>query len=299
VRDFWRGGTGVRSLAYRLSGSQDLYGWNRRPWASVNLITAHDGFTLRDVVSYADKHNEANGERNQDGTNDNRSANYGVEGETDDPSIRALRLRQARNMLATLLLSTGTPMLTMGDEVWRTQAGNNNAYCQTGPLVWVDWPAAGDPDSDAGSLLAFAQHVLTVRAQAPALHQGEFFDGRRLPEDGLPDLVWFDPDGEPMDDTGWYADGRTIQMWVNGRDVRGHGPSGEPLSDETWLLVVHAGSESIEITLPDEPFGLAYTPVIDTAAPTGKPADPSPLSAGVEVTLPGRTLWLLQAHRLD
>jgi glycogen operon protein len=299
ARDFWRGRAGVRSLAYRLSGSQDLYGWNRRPWASVNYVTAHDGFTLRDVVSYDRKHNDANGESNQDGTDDNRSANYGVEGETDDPGIRAVRLRQARNVLATLLLSTGTPLVTMGDELWRTQGGNNNAYCQTGPLVWVDWAAAADPASEAGSLLAFARHTLSARAQAPALHQGEFFDGRRLPDDELPDLVWFNQAGQPMSDADWYADGHTLQMWVNGFDVRGHGPAGQPLSDETWLLVLHAGDAPVEITLPATPFGEAYTPVIDTDSPTGVPVDPRPLSAGVEVTMPGRTVWLLQAHRLS
>ncbi len=245
------------------------------------------------------KHNEANGENNRDGTDDNRSANHGVEGETDDPEIRALRPRQARNVLATLLLSTGTPMITMGDELWRTQGGNNNAYCQdNGPVVWMDWAATTDPASDAGSLLAFARRTLSARAQAPALHQGEFFDGRRSPDD--------DTAGPGLVQRLGSADGgrrlvrrrpRPLQMWVNGCDVRGHGPAGQPLSDESWLLVLHAEDGPVEITLPATPFAEAYTPVIDTDSPTGVPVDPRPLSAGVEVTLPGRTVWLLQAHR--
>ena len=148
TRDFWRGLDGIRDLGYRLSGSSDLFGANRRPWASVNFVTAHDGFTLRDLVSYDHKHNEANGEDNRDGLNHNRSWNYGAEGETDDPAIIALRTRQARNIAATLLLSTGTPMITMGDELWRTQGGNNNAYCQDNEISWLDWdPVNGRPRS--------------------------------------------------------------------------------------------------------------------------------------------------------
>ncbi len=145
VRDFWRGTPGVRDLGYRLSGSEDLYGNGRRPWASVNFVTAHDGFTLRDLVSYERKHNEANGQDNADGTDNNRSANYGVEGDPADPAIIGVRTRQARNIAATLLLSTGTPMITMGDEMWRTQLGNNNAYCLDSPITWVDWSVLDDP----------------------------------------------------------------------------------------------------------------------------------------------------------
>jgi len=320
VRDFWRGASGIRELGYRLSGSEDLYGGNRGPWASVNFVTAHDGFTLRDVVSYSDKHNEANSERNRDGTDNNRSANYGDEGQTDDPSIVAVRTRQARNIIATLLLSTGTPMITMGDEIWRTQQGNNNAYCQDNPISWVDWsgvvgpPTAGSDGTDgsvesvgshasaptpAADMLAFVRRVTNLRLHAPALRQGEFFEGRApAGGDGVADLVWFDETGHPMTDAGWFDNGRkTVQMWLDGRDVRGHNVDGSPMTDHSWLLVLHADVESIEITFPGPPYGQAYSPVVDTGAADGAPTDPAPLSAGVEVTLPGRTLWLLRAHR--
>ncbi len=304
VRDFWRGSSGIRELGYRLSGSEDLFGGNRRPWASINFVTAHDGFTLRDTVSYAAKHNEANGEGNRDGTGDNRSANYGVEGPTDDPAIQGLRTRQARNLAATLLLSTGTPMVLMGDELWRTQGGNNNAYCQDNATNWLDWSgAAGDLPGGrptvAAQMLDFFRLTLAVRADAPALHQGEFFEGRApAGGDGVPDLLWFGPSGQPMTAADWFDGSRqTLQMWVDGRDVRGRTTAGGPLADDSWLLVMHAGSEPIEITLPGPPCGEAYSPVLDTDSPTGDPVDPSPLSAMVELTLPGRTVWLLRAHR--
>ena len=304
VRDFWRGTGGVRDLGYRLSGSSDLYGVTRGPWASINFITAHDGFTLRDLVSYADKHNEANGEKNRDGNPNNRSANYGVEGETDDPVIQAVRARQARNLAATLLLSTGTPMLVMGDELWRTQGGNNNAYCQDNATSWVDWspltggPATG-PTGPAADMLAFVSRTLGLRAEAPALRQGEFFEGRApAGGDGLPDLVWFCQTGEPMTDADWFDESRrTVQMWIDGRDVRGHTAAGAPMTDDSWLLVLHADAAPVELTLPGPPYGEAYTPVLDTASRTGEPVDPHPLSGGVALTLPGRTLWLLRAHR--
>jgi glycogen operon protein len=299
VRDFWRGTPGVRDLGYRLSGSEDLYGNGRRPWASVNFVTAHDGFTLRDLVSYERKHNEANGQDNADGTDNNRSANYGVEGDPADPTIIGVRTRQARNIAATLLLSTGTPMITMGDEMWRTQLGNNNPYCLDSPITWVDWSVLDDPGGDATAMVEFFRHVLGVRSGAPALHQGEFFSGRvEAWGDAEPDLVWFAPSGEPMTDADWFDGSRaTIAMWIDGTDVRGHGPSGQPLTDDSWLLVLHAGVADTEITLPGSPYGEAYTPVVDTDRPTGRPADPAPLSAGVAMTIPGRTLWLLRAHR--
>lgn len=305
VRDFWRGDVGVRDLGYRLSGSQDLYGTDRRPWASINFVTAHDGFTLRDLVSYSGKHNDANGEGNRDGTDNNRSANYGVEGETADPAIRAVRVRQARNIAATLLLSTGTPMLCMGDEMWRTQGGNNNAYCQDNPISHLDWSGLIGPDgtertdTEVAEMVAFVRRTLAVRVEAPALHQGEFFEGRApAGGDGIADLVWFNSAGERMTDADWFDGGRrTLMMWVDGRDVRGHTPDGGPLTDDSWLLVLHSGDRPVEISLPGEPYGLAYSPVIDTGCPTGEPADLGAWSAGVDITLPARTAWLLRAHR--
>ena len=296
VRDFWRGVGGVQDLGYRLSGSSDLYGALRNPWASVNFITAHDGFTLRDMVSYSHKHNQANGENGQDGTDNNRSANYGTEGETTDPAIRAMRTRQARNLAATLLLATGTPLITQGDEMWRTQRGNNNAYCQDNEISWVSW----EQTTESEQMLEFFQRTLAIRGEAPALHQGEFFEGRSPGgTDNVEDLMWFNTDGLQMSMGDWFDSYRsTLQMWVNGSDVRGHGRAGGPESDSSWLMVLHAGWDSADITLPGPPYAHAYTPVIDTDSPTGKPADESPLAAGMELTIKGRTFWLLRAHRL-
>ena len=302
TRDFWRGHEPIRDLGYRLSGSSDLYAPSRRPWASVNFVTAHDGFTLRDLVSYNHKHNEDNGEDNRDGTNNNRSWNCGEEGPTRDPEILALRTRQARNIAATLMLSTGTPMITMGDELWRTQDGNNNAYCQDNEMSWVDWPALTGPAQDNAEtrdMLAFFRRTLAIRKQAPALRQGEFFDGRAPGGgDGIPDLMWFSPRGLPMTDDDWF-DGsrRTLLMWIDGRDVRGHSVGGQPLTDVSWLLVLHAGSEPTDLTLPDMPYGSSYVPVLDTDSATGEPDAPLALAAGAQVTIPARTVWLLRAER--
>ncbi len=311
VRDFWRGGHGIRDLGYRLSGSSDLYAGNRRPWASINFVTAHDGFTLRDLVSYSYKHNEANGEHNRDGTDNNRSANHGAEGDTDDPSVLEVRARQARNIAATLLLSTGTPMITMGDEIWRTQCGNNNAYCQDNPISWVDWTALGNSAPDGGTvdeatgpnpavdMLAFFQRTLDIRSTAPAFRQAEFFDGR-APDGGdhHPDLVWFHPRGLPMTGHDWF-DGSldTVMMWINGRDVRGHTTGGEPLTDDSWLLVLHAGVDLLSIVLPGRPYGTRYFPVLDTGSRTGEPLEAAPLPGGKAANIPGRTVWLLRADR--
>jgi len=285
VRGFWQGSGGVRELAYRLSGSQDLYGGNRGPWASVNFVTAHDGFTLRDVVSYDHKHNDANGENNQDGTDNNHSRNYGAEGPTDDLTIQAVRTRTARNIAATLLLATGTPMLLAGDELWRTQQGNNNAYCQDNEISWVDWSSL-TAGSDAESMLAFIQRTTALRGQATALHRGEFFEGRApLGGDGVADLVWFNQAGQQMNDSDWFdTSRRTLLMWVDG-------------TAQSWLLVIHAGEQPIGITLPAGPYGQSYSPVLDTASVDGAPADSARLPAGVEITVPGRTFWLLRAQR--
>ena len=298
TRDFWRGHDGIRDLGYRLSGSSDLFAPRRRPWASVNFVTAHDGFTLRDLVSYDHKHNGANGEDNRDGAGHNRSWNHGTEGKTDDPGIIALRTRQARNIAATLLLSTGTPMITMGDELWRTQGGNNNAYCQDNEISWVDWDPAGGT-VEMRQMLTFFQRTLAIRRHAFALHQGEFFDGRAPGGgDGIADLVWFNPWGKPMTDQDWFDPARrTLLMWVDGRDVRGHSRGGDPLTDDSWLLIVHADGADSTVTLPGPPYSQTYTPVLDTATPTGEPVDPTPLPVGAPIVIPGRTVWLLRADR--
>ena len=294
IRDFWRGSVGVRDLAYRLSGSSDLYALNRRrPWASVNFITAHDGFTLRDLVSYNHKHNEANGEEGRDGTDDNRSWNCGAEGETEDKEILALRARQARNLVATLLLSTGTPMLVAGDERWRTQGGNNNAYCVDDETSWMDWAR----DDDALDMSTFVRHVIGLRTKAPALRQPHFFDGRPTLS-GEPDLVWFRPDGCPMSDENWFDDGaRSLGMWIDGSESLSRTRDGELVSDDSWLLVLHAGGDPAEFTLPAARYGDDYEPVLDTGSPDGKPVEPEPLEPGAKLTLPPRSLLLLRARR--
>jgi glycogen operon protein len=291
IRDFWRGATGVRDLAYRLSGSSDLYDHNlRRPWQSINFITAHDGFTLRDLVSYDHKHNEANGEENRDGTNDNRSANNGAEGETTLPGVLSQRARQARNLLATLLLSTGTPMLTAGDELWRTQGGNNNAYNQDNEVSWLDW-------STTDAILTFARRTVRLRANGPALRQPEFFEGRTTPT-GRPDLIWFRPDGEEMTEKDWFDDSRrTLGMWIDGSNSQSRTRDGEVITDHTWLLLLHAGTEPVDIVLPAAEYGATFEPVLDTGTPDGAPATQNLLHASSSVTLPARTLLLLRAPR--
>jgi len=292
ARDFWRGAAGVRDLAYRLAGSSDLYAdGGRRPWQSINFITAHDGFTLRDLVSYDRKHNEANGENGADGTDDNRSWNHGFEGDPAPDDVVTLRRRQARNLLATLLLSTGTPMLTAGDELWRTQGGNNNPYCLDDETSWVHWP---DPKpSDTEPLAAFVRRLLDLRHGVPALRQAEFFDGRDTP-DGTPDLMWLGADGQELTEADWFDDERrTLGMWIDGSDVRS-ASGGEPPGD-SWLLMLHAGAEPTEVTLPGQEYGSHYRPVLDTSAEDGAPADPTALPAGGTITLPARTSVLLRA----
>jgi glycogen operon protein len=297
VRDFWRGAAGrVDDLAYRLSGSSNLYDHTlRRPWQSINFVNAHDGFTLRDLVSYDKKHNEANGEDNRDGTDDNRSSNHGVEGETDDADIRSLRQQQARNLFATVMLSTGTPMFVAGDERWRTQHGNNNAYCLDDPTSWVDWT----PTDEAESMLAFARRVVHLRASSPALRQPEFFDGRTTPT-GRPDLIWLRPDGRELEEADWEDQGRhTLGMWIDGSNSQSRTREGELLADNSWLLVMHAGTEPIDVVLPGVEFGATFEPTLDTTTHDGSPGSAEPLAAGSSLTLPGRSLLLLKAPRED
>ncbi|WP_326836599.1 glycogen debranching protein GlgX [Amycolatopsis rhabdoformis] len=294
LRDFWRGVTGVRDLAFRLSGSSDLYDHNlRRPWQSINFVTAHDGFTLRDLVSYNEKHNEGNGEENRDGTNDNRSWNHGAEGETDDQSIVALRTRQARNLFATLLLSTGTPMFVAGDEMWRTQGGNNNAYCLDDETSWIDWT----PSAASEPMLAFARRVVRIRASSPALRQPEFFEGRTTPT-GKPDLVWFRPDGEEFDEIDWFDESRrTLCMWIDGSNSQARNREGELVTDHSWLLILHAGEDDTEVVLPGPEYGATYKPTLDTGTADGSPAYVGVLDPKSRIVVAARSLQLLRAPR--
>ncbi|MFE9651313.1 glycogen debranching protein GlgX [Streptomyces sp. NPDC006365] len=294
VRDFWRGALpDVRDLGYRLSGSSDLYAWGgRRPYASVNFVTAHDGFTLRDLVSYEHKHNAANGEGNRDGTDDNRSWNCGAEGETDDASIRALRRRQLRNLLTTLLLSTGVPMLVAGDELGRTQRGNNNAYCQDNELSWVDWALLDDPEWRP--LFDLTSRLVALRHEHPVLRRRAFFSGRAHSADGLRDLAWFTADGTEMTERDWYAPSATVALYLSGRDIPGRDAQGVPITDDSFLAVLHAGERPVDFVLPGPPWAESYEVVVDTSLEEQGVAPGVVHRAGAGVLVPGRAVLLLR-----
>jgi isoamylase len=296
VRDAWRGhAQGVRSLAYRLAGSSDLFSTSgRQPWASVNFVTAHDGFTLHDLTAYDVKHNEANGEDGRDGTSDNRSWNCGVEGETDDAAVLALRRRQARNLLTTLLLSSGVPMLTMGDEVRRTQHGNNNAYCQDSPLSWQPW----DLGQDARDLQAFTAALVRLRRAHPVFRQPSFFLGRPG-EDGVKDVGWFSAAGRELSEAQWFDPAQvTLGMYLDGQGIRVPGPRGERVVDDSFLLVLHTGPDDVAFRLPGQPWARAYDVVLDTrderpsADRTRQGVPP-----GDDLAVHGRSAVLLRALR--
>ncbi len=293
VRDFWaHGAGGVRDLAFRLTGSSDLYADDGRlPFASINFITAHDGFTMRDLASYVRKHNEANGEGNADGTDDNRSVNFGVEGETSDPAVNALRLKQVRNLLTTLLLSTGAPMLVAGDERYRTQGGNNNAYTQDNEISWLDWQ-----DTPAGAdLLELTRRLIALRRASPVLRQRAFFEGRAVSKDGCKDLAWFHPSGRELGDGDWFDRGlRTIGMYLHGRGLRHRGPRGEMIVDDSYLMVLHSGDAPLEFQLPGPPWAHSYEVVIDTDAPAGRPASSDPVAASTPLRVAARSVLLLR-----
>ncbi|WP_179889880.1 glycogen debranching protein GlgX [Streptomyces anulatus] len=294
VRDFWRGALpDVRDLGYRLTGSSDLYAWGgRRPYASVNFVTAHDGFTLRDLVSYEQKHNEANGEGNRDGTSDNRAWNCGAEGESDDPGINALRRRQLRNLLTTLLLSTGVPMLVAGDEMGRTQGGNNNAYCQDNETGWLDWSLLEEPAWR--ELTELTARVLTLRRTHPVLRRRAFFSGRAQAPDGLRDLAWFARDGREMTEGDWYAPAATLGLYLSGRDIPGRDARGEPVTDDSFLAVLHAGAEPTVFALPGAPWAARYELVLDTSREEQTEAPGTVLDGGTEMTVPARSVLLLR-----
>jgi glycogen operon protein len=249
VRRFWKGDESLAAeIGYRLTGSSDLYeAGGRRPQASVNFITAHDGFTLRDLVSYSRKHNEANGEGNRDGSDHNDSSNHGVEGETDNPDVARLRERQQRNLLATLLLSQGVPMLSGGDEIGRTQRGNNNAYCQDNELSWHDW----DLDDRRRDLLDFVSRLVALRRAQPVLRRCHFFSGGYVHESGQKDILWFRPDGEEMTPYDWaHPHARSIGMLLGGGAIPCRDARGERVAGDTLLLLLNAGPEPVEFALP-------------------------------------------------
>ena len=269
MRDYWRGHAGRGDFASRLSGSSDLYQSDgREPFASINFITAHDGFTLRDLVSYNQKHNEANQEGNRDGTDDNRSWNCGVEGETDDPAIRALRARQQRNFLLTLLLSQGTPMLLGGDERNRTQHGNNNCWCQDSELSWYAW----SEDSEAERLREFTRRLIRLRREHPVFRRESFLRGQELQGSGLPDVWWFRPDGLKMTRRDWQSTEHVLGMFLNGLEIPTPGPRGERVEDDTFILLFNAEPEGRTFMLPRRRFGAQWAVELSTADPELPPA---------------------------
>jgi isoamylase len=290
VRDFWRGQPAtLPEFASRLTGSSDLYETSgRRPVASVNFVTAHDGFTLADLVSYEHKHNQANGEDNRDGTDDNRSWNCGVEGPTEDKSVLELRARQQRNFLATLFCSQGVPMLLAGDELGRSQRGNNNAYCQDNELSWVDWSGAGED-----GLLEFARALATLRREHPVFRRRRFFRGRDGGGDG-PDIAWLTPAGREMTGHDWQTSyARAVAVFLNGDAISEPGPRGEPVRDDSFLLLLNAHHEPLTFMLPGRRFGRRWAAVADTAAGPAGP-EGGDYRAGEPVELAGHSMMVLR-----
>jgi isoamylase len=313
VRDFWRGRAAtLPEFASRLTGSSDLYEVSgRRPVASVNFVTCHDGFTLRDLVSYGRKHNEANGDLGRDGSDDNRSWNCGAEGPSDDPAINELRARQVRNFLVTLFFSQGVPMLLAGDEMGRSQDGNNNAYCQDNELSWIDWEAAGKQQE----LIDFTCMLSELRRAHPVFRRRRFFSGRVAPGRGdhadLRDIVWLTPAGREMTDSDWHTGyARSLTVFLNGDAITEPGPRGEMLRDQSFLLLFNANREPVTFTVPDAKFGSAWDVLISTATAAGAvaatkgageaggewpPVGTITIPAGRAIELAGRSIMVLRS----
>ncbi|MDR6209892.1 glycogen debranching enzyme GlgX [Nocardioides zeae] len=290
TRDFWRGQTpGLHEVATRLAGSSDLYADDgRSAYNSVNFVTAHDGFTLRDLVSYDRKHNEANGEDNRDGTDNNRSWNHGVEGETDDARILERRRRQAANMMATLCLSNGVPMITAGDERGRTQRGNNNAYCQDNPTSWIDW----SPDDAWLDVYEVTKAALRLRREHPALRQRHWFEGRPTIKGGPKDLAWLHPTGREMRAEDWH-DGnlRAVGMFVSGAPLRAPGPCGEQQVDASFVIWFNAGHEPVHLLLPENDWVQEGAVVLST---DGELPPGTPVKAGDHFEVRSRSVLVIQ-----
>jgi isoamylase len=287
VRRFWRGDAGqMGELAYRLTGSSDLYRDDgRHPYASINFITAHDGFTLHDLVSYNEKHNEANGEDNRDGHSENLSYNYGVEGPTDDPGIIEVRERQKRNMLATLLISQGVPMISGGDEIGRTQHGNNNAYAQDNEITWYNW----DLDDRRRSLLDFTRRVIAFRQQHPTLHRRKFFKGREIKGTHVKDIMWFNPSGDEMTEEEWHdPETRAVAIRLDGREIGEVDGFGTPIVDDHLLIILNASPDTVRFRVPETLRTGDWHVRIDTCE-----ALPPDIGSHSEIDVPGRSLIVL------
>jgi glycogen operon protein len=291
IRAYWKGDGGrIGEFARRLTGSSDLYeSSGRRPHASINFVTAHDGFTLHDLVSYDHKHNEANGEENRDGTDNNLSWNHGAEGPTDDGDVIWLREQQKRNLLATLLLSQGVPMLLAGDEVGRTQQGNNNTYCQDNELNWLDWYW----DDNRWRLLNFTKKMIQLRREHPLFRRRNFFKGVPVGDAGRKDITWLKPDGHEMTPEEWEKEfARSLGVWLNGEALPETDERGHALHDASFVVLFNAHHDQIEFRLPDPGPGWTWKTQIDTSYDTGIPS--RECAQGDAYPLQGRSLVLLQ-----
>ena len=292
IRDYWKGEGGlIGELAYRVAGSSDLYEQGgRRPYASVNFVTAHDGFTLRDLVSYNEKHNEANQDDNRDGENHNRSWNCGAEGPTDDPAIRALRLRQSRNLLTSLLLSQGVPMLLAGDECGHSQQGNNNAYCQDNELTWLGW----EHSDEDGQLLEFVRRLIRLRREHRVFRRRKFFQNRAIRGENVRDIVWLDPAGTQMSDDQW-RDGfaRSLAVFLSGRGLDERDERGRTIVDNDFLVLVNAHYESVDFKLPAQPEDARWVLRVDTTNAAFE-TDERACAPGDTYALQGRALALFE-----
>ena len=299
VRDYWRGQNAtLGEFAYRLTGSADLYAsTGRRPFASVNFITAHDGFTLKDLVSYNEKHNEANGEENRDGANDNRSWNCGAEGPTNDDKVNALRARQQRNFLTTLLLSQGVPMISGGDEIGRSQKGNNNAYCQDNELSWFDWENFDE------SLLNFTRNLIALRRKHRIFARRKWFQGRPLHGTGVKDIAWFTPQAKEMSEEDWKAGfAKSLGVFLNGDAIASTDMYGDRVTDDSFYFIFNAHHEPLQFTLPDGSFAPNWLKLIDTnESPRRRDRrkGQQEYPAGGKIEVPARSLILLQKIEAD
>jgi len=290
VRDYWRGSDqSLAEFASRLTGSSDLYeSSGRRPYASINFLTAHDGFTLTDLVSYNERHNEKNGEENRDGEPNNRSWNCDFEGPTEDPKVNVLRVRQKRNFIATLFLSLGVPMLLGGDEFGRSQQGNNNAYCQDNEISWLDW------DNMDTAQLEFTRKIIEFYKQHPVFRRRRWFQGRSIRGNDVSDLAWFRPDGEQMSDEDWGAAfAKSLGVFISGDEIPSLDAAGRRIIDDSFYIIFNAHWEPVEFTLPSERWGQGWSRVLDTS--NGMPTeDEWQRAAGTRINIESRSLVVMR-----
>lgn len=289
IRDYWRGADSMLAeFAGRFTGSADLYKDDRYPTASVNFVTAHDGFTMQDLVSYNEKHNEANGEDNNDGESHNRSWNCGAEGDTDDETIINLRRQQVKNFMATLFLSQGVPMLVSGDEIGRTQKGNNNAYCQDNEISWLDWNNMDE------ALLAFVKKLIRLRTEHPVFCRTRWFKGARLKGESVEDIAWFLPEGTEMNDENWNHDyAKSLAVFLNGKAINAHTYTCEPITDDNFYLIFNAHFDPLKFVFPDAAYGDEWIKIIDTAH-NKEQEEGMVYKHGTSITVEGRSVIVLQ-----